>query len=172
MKGAVLILAAAVVAACGSDLSGGKLRPGKAAGAPPKAIAEPAGATREFRFRDLVFTVPAAWSVQRADRLPFRPEQVSVTGRPTGPRLTFSDSVQLVRDGSVIVGGAGARTGSGVAMERYEMPNPLMRGIVYVFPGAGVSISAQVRTDAEARAADAVAQSARRALPAPGPARG
>jgi hypothetical protein len=175
MKGtmaAVIILAASVAAASGSDRSAGNGRPGRlSARAKLNAVAAPASATREFRFRDLVFTVPAAWSVRQADRQPFRPEYVRVTGGPSGPRLTFSDSVQFVRDGSVTVGGAGARTGNGLSMERYEMPNPLTRGIVYVFPAAGVSISAQVRTDAEARAADAVAQGAHRALPVPAPAR-
>jgi hypothetical protein len=69
----------------------------------------------------------------------------------------------------VTASGAGTRAGNGIAMERFEMPNPMMRGIVYVFPGAGVSLSAQVRSEAEARAADAVAQSARRALPGEAP---
>src|SRR5262249_42717654 len=143
-----------------------------AAGSRLKEVAAPAAATREFRFRDLVFTVPAAWRVQRADSLPFRTERVSVAGFPSGPRLTFSDSVQFIRDGSVMVGGAGAPMASGLSMQRFEMPNPLTRAVIYVFPEAGVSISAQVRTDDEARAADAVAQSARRALPQPAPARG
>lgn len=191
MKGtiAAALALAASVAASGSDLSsptarlgwqarapvtardllGGRLR---LRGAAPMPVAAAAPATREFRFRDLVFTVPAAWRVQRADSLPFRTERVSVTGLPSGPRLTFSDSVQFVRDGSVMVGGAGAPVGNGLSMQRFEMPNPLTRAVVYVFPEAGVSISAQVRTDDDARAADAVAQSARRALPPPAPARG
>jgi hypothetical protein len=178
VKGAIaaaVTLAASVVAASGNGSFSWKARPGGAAvDAQLKSAApRPASGTREFQFRGLVFTVPAAWSVQRADRLPFRSEYVGVTGRPSGPRLTFSDSVQFARDGSAVVGPAraDARTGSGLSMERFEMPNPMTRGVVYVFPEAGVSMSAQVRTDAEARAADAVAWSARRALPQRGPAR-
>src|SRR4051794_34415974 len=157
---AILAVAAAVAAASGSDRSDGKLRLRGAAGARLQAAAAPSPATRAFRFRGLVFAVPAAWKVQRAGSLPFRTERVSVTGLPSGPRLTFSDTVQFVRDGSVMARAAGAPLGSGLSMQRFEMPNPITRAVTYVFPEAGVSISAQVRTDDEARAADAVAQSA------------
>jgi hypothetical protein len=63
------------------------------------------------------------------------------------------------------------RSRGGLAVNRFEMPNPLWRGVVYVLPEAGISISAQARTESEARAAEAVVQSARRALPSPKPAR-
>ena len=93
-------------------------------------------------------------------------EQITVTGKPSGPRLTFSEAVALVGNGLVPVGPRNtARGGNGVSFERFEMPNPMMRGVVYVFREAGVSMSAQVRSAADARAADAVAESARRALP-------
>ena len=125
----------------------------------------PAAGTREFPFRGLVFTIPASWSVQRADRQPFRMEFVTVTGRPSGPRLTFSDTAELVGSGPAPANpGAMAGSGNGVPFERFEMPNPLRRGVTYLFPAAGVTLSAQVRNEAEARAADAVARSARRAL--------
>src|SRR5207244_8973762 len=123
-------------------------------------------AVREFQFRGLVFTIPASWSVQRADQQPFRMEQITVTGGPSGPRLTFSEAVALVGNGLVPVGPRNtARGGNGVSFERFEMPNPMMRGVVYVFREAGFSISVQVRSEADARAADAVAESARQALP-------
>ena len=51
------------------------------------------------------------------------------------------------------------------------MPNAAWQGVLYVFPEAGVSVSAETRTAAEARAAEAVVQSARRALPARAPTR-
>jgi hypothetical protein len=54
--------------------------------------------TQEFRFCELTFTIPASWSVRRADRLPFRVERVTVTGSPSGPRLTFSDTMQYVNE--------------------------------------------------------------------------
>lgn len=141
-------------------------RPGRSPFPPGRAqtdetgAAAPATATREFQFHRLVFTVPVNWSVQRADQDQFRPRYVTVTGRPSGPRLTFSDTVQLVA-----AAGTPERTENGLSVQRYAMPNAATTGIVYIFPGAGVSVTAQVRTEAEARAADAVIQSARRALP-------
>jgi hypothetical protein len=168
------LVAAASVAAAGQQLPAGPAsHPGPTAGRQRSGRGmPPAAGVQQFQFRRLVFTIPANWSVQRADRQPFRMEYATVTGRPAGPRLTFSNTVALVSDGRAPLGSAKtARTGQGVSYERFEMPNPMARGVVYVFPQAGVSISAQVRTEADARAADAVAQSARRALTPRGPGR-
>lgn len=119
------------------------------------------------------FWVPAGWRVQRGEQQPFRPELVTVRGVGVGPRLTFSPSVQPVNgEGMPRVGPVqGDRSEGGLAVERYAMPNPVWQGVLYVLPEAGISVSAQVRSEAEARTADAVVQSARRALPKRGPAR-
>jgi hypothetical protein len=134
------------------------------------APAAPSATERDFQFRGLMFTIPASWDVQRADRQRFRMEFVTVTGRPSGPRLTFSDTVELV---ATARGGrpSAARNGRRLSFQRLEMPNAMGRGVVYVFPEAGVTLSAQVRTDADVRAADAVAESARWAIPIRGPVR-
>jgi hypothetical protein len=139
--------------------------------------ARPAAApatVREFEFRGVMFAVPASWKVQRADQDPFRVQYVTVTGGPNGPHLRFSDVVQLLGNQGVAgrrPASAGRRSGSALSLERYEMPNASMRGVVYLIPEAGISITAHVRTDAEARAADQVVQSARWVLPSRGPAR-
>lgn len=171
---AALVLAASVVAASGEyPLRGPVSHPGATAAPQWREIgAPPAAGVREFQFHGLVFTIPAGWSVQRADRQPFRMEQVTVAGRSSGPRLTYSDTVALVGDSLAPAGPqAMAPAGNGVSFERLEMPNPMVRGVLYLFRAAGVSMSAQVRNEAEARAADAVAGSARRALPKRSPAR-
>jgi hypothetical protein len=128
---------------------------------------------REFQFRGLVFTIPTTWTVERGDQRPFRSELVTVTGHGAGPQLTFSGSVQAVGAEPMPVDGMRARqrTEGGLALDRYQMPNPVWRGVLYVFPEASIGVTAQVRTEADARAADAVMQSARRALPPPRPAR-
>jgi hypothetical protein len=169
---AVLVLAASVVAAAppASRSPARALQP-----AAPLAAQRPRQ-TQEFHYRGLTSTTPANWSVRQADRMRFRSELVTVTGRPSGPRLTFSDTMQYAKLGEAApMPRAGAsvaeRSRSGVPLERYEMPNAAWRGILYVFPGAGVSVSAQVRNEAEARAADAIVQSARRALLVPRPTR-
>lgn len=170
---AALVLAASVMGASGSHPLRGLVARAATTGQPPSGqkAAIPAAA-REFQFHGLAFTIPASWSVRRADRQPFRPEFATVTGAPAGPRLTFSDSVALVGDGLAPAGPRQAAPGaSGVSFERLEMPNPMMRGVVYLFREAGVTMSAQVRSEAEARAADAVAESARRVLPRRRPAR-
>jgi hypothetical protein len=132
--------------------------------------ARPDGRFRQFQFRGVVFAVPASWSVQRADQDPFRAQFVAVSGGPTGPRLRFSDTVQLLADPGR-TGRAGRKAGSSPTVERYEMPNAAMRGVVYVIPEAGISVTALVRTEAEARAADRVVHSARWSLPQRAPAR-
>jgi hypothetical protein len=137
------------------------------------AMPAPHGGGREFQFRGLVFTIPATWTVERGDQQQFRSELVTVTGHGSGPRLTFSESVRAVGGQPMPAVGPGARERSagGLALDRYQMPNPVWRGVLYVFPDARISVTAQVRTEADARAADAVMQSARRALPPPRPTR-
>jgi hypothetical protein len=167
MLAGLVVAASVVLASEQHPLRGPVSHPGAAAGRQQSGTETPAPAVavREFQFRGLVFTIPASWSVERADRQPFRMEQITVTGRPAGPRLMFSEAVALVGDGLAPLGPRNtARGGNGVSFERFEMPNAMMRGVVYVFREAGVSVSAQVRTAADARAADAVAESARRAL--------
>jgi hypothetical protein len=135
-------------------------------------VVSPAQAgTQQFQFRGLNFTIPASWSVERADQQPFRMQYVTVTGRPAGPRLTFSDSVELVSQaGSPRDRPNAIRRGQRLSFERLEMPNSMLRSILYVFREAGISISAQVRSTDEARAADAVAESARWVVPSQSPA--
>jgi hypothetical protein len=137
-----------------------------------QAADQPAGA-QQFQFRGVVFTIPAGWSVERGDQRPFRSELVRVTGQGVGPQLTFSDTVQPVGNDRMPAAGPRAvdRSQGGLVLNRFEMPNPLWRGVVYVLPEAGISVSAQARTEVEARAAEAVVQSARRALPSRKPAR-
>jgi hypothetical protein len=169
--GAALILAASVAAVSGGQPTARHdtappSRPIASAVRPDPTVAQ------QFQFHDLIFTIPASWSVERADQQRLRMQYATVTGKPTGPRLTFSDSVELVshagwpRDRPDIV-----RRGQRLSFERLEMPNPMVRGIVYVFREAGITISAQVRSAGEARAADAVAESARWVVPNPPPGR-
>jgi hypothetical protein len=164
---AVLALAcSAVVAAPPSRVPAREL--------PARAQRGPEKGAREFEYRGVRFTLPVGWTVQRAEERAFRSELVTVRGAGAGPQLTFSPAVQPAREDRMPLAGNGAesRTGGGLSVARYAMPNAAWHGVLYVLPEAGITVSAQVRSEAESRAADAVVQSARRVLPVAGPKRG
>jgi hypothetical protein len=163
---AVLALAGSVAAAAPT----GRVpsRPLRTPPGPPAPVRGPA----EFEYRGVRFAIPVGWSVKRGEQQPFRPELVTVRGTGLGTRLTFGPSAQPVA-GAMPRGGATAvsRSHGGLAVERYEMPNPAWQGVLYILPEAGISVAAQVQSETEARAADAVVQSAQRALPKAAPKR-